>query len=121
MSFDENELKAFLTWVINSKCFFDVVELDRKIVGSMAGSIEKAYFSKDCIAYEFFLYAIPQLSRIKKTKVAVMLVNSFTEWAKYDPRVKQIRPNVCTGDMGAVHIYDHLGYAKMGETFLKAA
>lgn len=115
MHYDKEIVKKTFGDLIESKQFVVVSELDGCIVGGMAAVCIQSWFGSDMVANDLALFIHPEH---RGGMVSVRLIKTFVQWAEL-AGAKQIRPGVTTGDGRAEKLYEKLGFAKCGASFVK--
>lgn len=114
MDYDDEIVKETLTDLMNKNQFVVVAEdINRSVVGVMAGSVRESWFGKDLIANDLVLLIRKDL---RGGLIAYRLIKNFVLWAKL-AGAKQIRPGITTGNENADTLYERLGFKRCGSTY----
>lgn len=102
--------------LINGGGVIFVVEIDGAVIGGFAGGIITDWQSDFKLAFDYVLYVEPDC---RKTGAALLLVETFIEWAK-GMGAERIQCGTATGvnTEGCVQLYKHMGFKVVG-TFLE--
>lgn len=113
MNFNASTAQDYLLQLM-AHDFVGIAEAEGTILGGMAGKIHKTWFGDDLVATDVALFIDP---KYRGGKAVIMLIKFFVAWAKAFG-AKQIRPGVSTGHLGAVKLYEHMGFSVTGSNFL---
>lgn len=115
MDYDVNRVKETISDLMDKSQFVVVAEdTNGEVIGGMAGMVTQSWFGNDMVANDLALFVHPDH---RGGLLAVKLIKTFVHWAKL-AGAKQIRPGVISGNATAVRLYEKLGFAKCGATFV---
>ncbi len=115
MDFDVDILKSTLTALMDKSQFVVVAEdTNREICGAMVGAIAPSWFGRDTVANDLALFVTRDA---RGSSAAVRLMKAFVQWALM-AGARQIRPGVTTGDERAERLYERMGFARCGASFV---
>lgn len=115
MDYDVDRVKETIGELID-KCQFVVVAEDTngEVIGGMVGACTQSWFGQDMVANDFALFVHPQQ---RGGMTAFRLIHAFVEWAKL-AGAKQIRPGVTTGHPMAGALFERMGFARCGASYV---
>lgn len=115
MDFDAERLKETITELMNKSQFVVVAEgTNGEVIGVMLGMVTQSWFGRDMVANDLALF----VTRDERGGMAaVKLIKAFVHWAKL-AGAKQIRPGVTTGHTRAEKLFERLGFARCGASFV---
>lgn len=113
LSYDMDKAAEFIEDLILTNRYVAVVERNGEIVGAMLGDIIQPWFTNDLIGIEYIIYIEPG-HRVGKD--AYQLIGRWINWCK-ENGVKQIRPQISSGNLGAARLYEAMGFQYVGPCF----
>lgn len=115
MDYDADRLKKTITELMNKSQFVVVAEgTNGELIGGMLGMCTQSWFGRDMVANDLALF----VTRDERGGMAaVKLIKAFVQWAKL-AGAKQIRPGVTTGHERAEKLFERLGFARCGASFV---
>jgi L-amino acid N-acyltransferase YncA len=115
MDYDVERVKQTIGDLMHKSQFVVVAEdKNGEVIGGMAGMVTQSWFGSDMVANDLSLFIHPNH---RGGMLAVRLIKAFVQWARL-AGAKQIRPGVISGNATAVRLYEKLGFAKCGATFV---
>lgn len=115
MDYDINRLKETLGDLIDKSQFVVVAEATNgEVIGGMVGMCTQSWFGADMVANDLALFVTPDS---RGGMAAVKMVKAFVQWARL-AGAKQIRLGVTTGHARAGALYERMGFAKCGASFV---
>ena len=115
MDYDVNRVKETISDLMDKSQFVVVAEdTNGEVIGGMAGMVTQSWFGNDMVANDLALF----VTRDERGGMAaVKLIKTFVHWAKL-AGAKQIRPGVTTGHERAEKLFERLGFARCGASFV---
>lgn len=115
MDYDVDRVKETIGDLIDKSQFVVVAEgKNGELIGGMAGMVTQSWFGCDMVANDLALF----VTRDERGGMAaVKLIKAFVQWAKL-AGAKQIRPGVTTGHERAEKLFERLGFARCGASFV---
>jgi GNAT superfamily N-acetyltransferase len=115
MDYDVDRMKETIGDLMNKSQFVVVAEdTNGEVIGGMAGMVTQSWFGNDMVANDLALFIHPDH---RGGMLAVRLIKSFVRWAKL-AGAKQIRVGVTTGHVNAGGLYERLGFAWCGASYV---
>ena len=110
-------LLAYVKEAPKEWCCFVAENAEKELIGVFIGYANSHPFGNDVIASDFILYLLPEH---RGGTIAVRLIKKFEAWAK-ELGVKEIVLGVSTevNVERTSKLYERLGYAAKGHTFMK--
>jgi L-amino acid N-acyltransferase YncA len=115
MNYDMDCVKGTISDLINKSQFVVVAEdKNGKVIGGMVGMVTQSWFGRDMVANDLALFVA---SDARGGMAAIKMMKAFIHWAKL-AGAKQIRPGVTTGHARAEKLFQRLGFARCGASFV---
>lgn len=115
MNYDMDRVKETISDLINKSQFVVVAEdKNGKVIGGMVGMVTQSWFGRDMVANDLALFVA---SDARGGVAAIKMMKAFVHWAKL-AGAKQIRPGVTTGHARAEKLFERLGFARCGASFV---
>lgn len=115
MNYDVNRVKETISDLIDKSQFVVVAEgTNGELIGGMAGMVTQSWFGSDMVATDLAVFIKPDQ---RGGMVAIKMMRAFVQWAKL-AGARQIRPSVHTGDERAEKLFERLGFARCGASFV---
>lgn len=115
MNYDMDRVKGTISDLINKSQFVVVAEdKNGKVIGGMVGMVTQSWFGRDMVANDLALFVA---SDARGGMAAIKMMKAFVHWAKL-AGAKQIRPGVTTGHARAEKLFERLGFARCGASFV---
>lgn len=115
MNYDMDRVKGTISDLINKSQFVVVAEdTNGEVIGGMAGMVTQSWFGRDMVANDLALFVA---SDARGGMAAIKMMKAFVHWAKL-AGAKQIRPGVTTGHARAEKLFERLGFARCGASFV---
>ena len=113
LAYEMGKAEDFIRDLISINGYVAVIERNGEIVGAMLGDIVEPWFSSDRIGIEYIVYVEPGH---RSGKEIVQLIGRWINWCK-ENNVKQIRPQISSGNLGASRLYEAMGFKYVGPCF----
>lgn len=115
MDYDPERLKETISDLMNKSQFVVVAEATNgEVIGGMLGVVTQSWFGRDMVANDLALFVAGDA---RGGMAAIKMMKAFVEWAKL-AGAKQIRPGVTTGHVRAEKLFERLGFARCGASFV---
>lgn len=115
MDYDVDRVKETISDLMNKSQFVVVAEdTNGEVIGGMAGMVTQSWFGRDMVANDLALFVA---SDARGGMAAIKMMKAFVHWAKL-AGAKQIRPGVTTGHARAEKLFERLGFARCGASFV---
>lgn len=115
MDYDPERLKETITDMMNKSQFVVVTEdTNGEVIGGMVGMVTQSWFGRDMVANDLALFVA---GNARGGMAAIKMMKAFVHWAKL-AGAKQIRPGVTTGHERAEQLFERLGFARCGASFV---
>lgn len=115
MDYDPERLKETISDLMNKSQFVVVAEATNgEVIGGMLGVVTQSWFGRDMVANDLALFVAGDA---RGGMAAFKMMKAFVQWAKL-AGAKQIRPGVTTGHVRAEKLFERLGFARCGASFL---
>lgn len=115
MDYDPERLKETISELMNKSQFVVVAEdTNGEVIGGMAGMVTQSWFGRDMVANDLALFVTGDA---RGGMAAIKMMKAFVHWAKL-AGAKQIRPGVTTGHARAEKLFERLGFARCGASFV---
>lgn len=115
MDYDQDRLKETIQDLMNKSQFVVVAEgTNGELIGGMLGVCTQSWFGRDMVANDLALFVT---GGSRGGMAAIKMMKAFVHWAKL-AGAKQIRPGVTTGDERAEKLFERLGFARCGASFV---
>lgn len=115
MNYDMDRVKGTISDLINKSQFVVVTEdTNGEVIGGMVGMVTQSWFGRDMVANDLALFVAGDA---RGGMAAIKMMKAFVHWAKL-AGAKQIRPGVTTGHERAEQLFERLGFARCGASFV---
>lgn len=115
MDYDPERVKETATDLMNKSQFVVVAEdTNGEVIGGMLGMVTQSWFGNDMVANDLALFVTGDA---RGGMAAIKMMKAFVQWAKL-AGAKQIRPGVTTGHVRAEKLFEKLGFARCGASFV---
>lgn len=115
MDYDPERLKETISDLMNKSQFVVVAEATNgEVIGGMLGVVTQSWFGRDMVANDLALFVAGDA---RGGMAAIKMMKAFVQWAKL-AGAKQIRPGVTTGHVRAEKLFERLGFARCGASFV---